>query len=230
MKVNRIPVFGCFVILFLYAERASSQSPGSRTQPASLSTRGQFTGTVADDIGVPVAGATVSYSRRIRYASDSRHRLAPVPGELSFAGSVTTDEQGRFAAPPAPPGAYVLCLDHPAGGYVDPCKWGGPVTVAGLAAEEARSVGSIPVRRGAILNIRLFDAKSLLPPCSDITTHCGVTVAIQSGGAFLNVPVSSTDPGVRQFTVTVPMGLQAGLWLFSRELIILDESGNPLPP
>ncbi len=190
----------------------------------------QVSGKILADDGTPVTGAVLSYKRTPEFEAISdglriRYRLKP--GQLSVDNKLSVDPTGNFALGGLPDGQYVLCVEFPEGGFLDPCAWtsspGVLLNGMPLATQE------IKVQRGSDLLIRVNDPDGLLPDTDRRSAAPNLIIGIQTpSGAFNAAREVFVERTGRELALTVPFDTPLYLWVFTRHYRIHDESGKEI--
>ena len=138
----------------------------------------ELAGTVVDQNGNPISGASVSVVRQAIFLP-ATPGAAPqlAAGEVMFGASWTTDGNGNFQATSVPAGNYLLCIEKLNSPLLDPCSWSTPIKVNNLQATEQRSVGNLSVQLGTLVQINVSDPSALLPEWNDLSSDGGLIVA-----------------------------------------------------
>lgn len=201
----------------------------------------KFHGTVLDQGGAPVEGATVTYTRLVRYAIQAPGPLGqgqfwsgppqPAPGEFSWSGAVTTGAGGNFEAA-VPPGDYSVCVGSPSGRYLDPCLWSQPAgaAVSSLSPGEVRDIPAIVLTAAALISVHVADPSGLLgAELGPLTLDPGMIIGVQrDDGAFYRAWPSAGTASGRDFQIAVPFNVPLRLWVFSRTLSVADSQRRTL--
>lgn len=218
--------------------------------PIVLSRGETISGSVVDDQGEPVAGATVGFLKNSAFMGLGIGSLIPPKDVTDLGGSVgETDEQGRFVSPPLSSGEYdVSATRHDlAIGSISDVKSG----TSGHVIEVARA-GSIqgivmslldgePVRRYQVAATRpfnMFDLKSFVPPKTEqIESEDGTFVlsGLEEGSYTLEVSArghgseSSAELQVEVGKVTRGVIIMLPEEAHLHGLVLDVETGEPVP-
>ncbi len=143
-----------------------------------------------------------------------------------FTGEVTADRTGGFRVPGLPSGKYALCADVPSAAYLDPCVWAQPLE-ATVSANSKTSI-TVVLTKGAFLNVRVNDPARLLPheldgPWTLRRLLVGVKYA---RGAYQGAHDIGMDSMGHDYQLIIPVGTPLMLWLFSRDLALVDGNGR----
>jgi Carboxypeptidase regulatory-like domain len=181
----------------------------------------QMNGAIQDEMGRPLAGARVVYTRNTRLVHGKDGKYQDAPGESRFSAQVTTDAIGRYQVPNLPPGDYDLCSDAP--GYLATCEWTG-WRRASVAQAQVLENGAMQLTKGVTVNIRINDPLSLLKGANTIASPLVVGVRDRSGRLHpgRETPVSG---GSHVFQVDVPYGTALNVWLHSWRFLLTNSTG-----
>jgi hypothetical protein len=187
---------------------------------------GSLAVSVADGQGTPIPGAVIAYQREYRSTVDSAGRLTPAPGESLARGITTADAAGGVRISNLPSGNYAMCAYVPGAPYLDPCKWQTPIVTAVSNGTVARR--TITLTRGVFLNVHVDDPLSLLPKDPGGPLGGGnLIVGVEFGqGAYLGAESVTAATAGRDYQIAIPAGVPLRLWLFSRDIALVDASGN----
>jgi hypothetical protein len=171
-----------------------------------------LTGVVlAGDTGAPISGATV---RAVGVTSS--------PAQAPSMYETQTDVNGEYALP-TPVGLYRVCVS--AGGpYLNPCLWGGALTVAAGAAPS-----SVRLQKGAMFIARIHASHDLLAQAE--TVHGGAVNAHIAAGPFAKfpLPVVYESATVRDYGEVLPLNLAITLAVSSPLFAVMDSAGAAAP-
>lgn len=184
-------------------------------------------GSILSEDATSISGAIVSYHRASRYRAVKRDALHPVSWELADRAvndRVSAGIDGSFALTALPDGAYLVCVDVPAGGYLDPCLWSRGIALK-VSLRQAVPLGHIVLKKGAVLRVRINDANHLLPPASLISSSKLIIGIKTSVGAFYPARLVSADQTGRDLMITVPFDAPLKFWIFSRQVKMTDPAG-----
>ncbi|HUO27904.1 MAG TPA: carboxypeptidase-like regulatory domain-containing protein [Bryobacteraceae bacterium] len=186
---------------------------------------GSLQGSVTDSQGRALAGASVRYQRVVAIVGTGRN-LAPAPGEAVVRGATTTAADGTFAVASLPAGDYLLCADVPSTAYLDPCRWTQPVRVALSAG--GISTQTVALALGVFLRVRVNDPAGLLPkvidgPWTPRKLLVGVSYA---NGAYQGATKTGVDSAGSDYQLVIPASTPFHLWLFSRDVTLVDAAGS----
>ena len=186
---------------------------------------GSLQGGLTDTQGRPLAGAELRYQRVVAMVGTGGS-LAPAPGETFAQGATSTGPDGTFALANLPAGDYLLCADVPSMPYLDPCTWQQPVRVTISAGKT--STQTLGLTLGVFLKVRVNDPAGLLPQTTDgLWTPRKLLVGVSyATGAYQGAPNTSVDAAGRDYQLIIPTNVPFQLWLFSRDVAIVDAGGN----
>jgi hypothetical protein len=198
------------------ARCALAQGPG---------TVGALQGFTRDTQGLVVANAQIRYERVTQKVNIGKVPL-PAPGEAVVNSVVTADAGGAFSVSNLPPGQYMLCASVPGAPYLDPCIWHRPVPVTVSAA--ATSVPNLTLEKGVYLKVRINDPQRLLPQTADgpLTPRKLLVCVLYANGAYHGAVNTAIDSAGRDYQLAVPTATAFKLWLFSRDIALIDANGG----
>jgi hypothetical protein len=132
-----------------------------------------------------------------------------------------TDASGHYTFS-APAGQYQLCI-HNAGLYLDPCRWGGSVSVTMTSA--AVAAPAVQLTKGGRFILRAHDQNSALPMAETaLGDALTVTFTDATGKAFA-LPISYQDPHFRDYGDIMPIGLTMSVKVSSTKVQLSDIHG-----
>jgi Carboxypeptidase regulatory-like domain len=174
---------------------------------------GSIAGSVSDEGVRPIAGVVVIANRE---------------GLPAASGRATSAADGTFQIGGLPVGSYVVCAQVPGGGFVDACEWRTPLTVGVKAGQPVAGL-QFPLKRGAILQVRLNDPGQLLLQPSSITkTVPHVLLAVQTArGLLLPVTLVARDATGTTHAVTIPFDTPVNFTVFGDHVSLTDGTGAP---
>jgi hypothetical protein len=218
------PAIRRFVIVVGMLSSAYAQSGGIQGTVTSLPAGG----------GSPASGAVISgahvYFRRVPVYAPAKVGTRPqlAPGEVQFDISTSSDGNGKHKASGVPQGDYVACASVPGQPYLNPCQW----SVSPVVHVQNGIVSDLDIKleRGVFLDVRVNDPQKLLPTSSNTLFDSPrlVVGVVFGNGAFLSVPLKSTDSAGRTYELAVPSGIPLRLWLFSQHVTLSDSRGKTL--
>jgi hypothetical protein len=174
---------------------------------------GSLAGSVSDEGVRPIAGAVVIANRA---------------GLPAATGSAISAADGTFQVNGLPAGSYAVCVQVPGGGFVDACQWSSPLTVAVNAGQPVVGL-QFPLKRGAILQVRLNDPGQLLLAASPVTkTVPHVLLGVQTPrGLLLPVTLVARDATGTTHAVTIPFDTAVNFTIFGDHVSLTDQTGAP---
>lgn len=207
----------CFTF---FAPLAAAQSGGL----------GSISGGVSDENGT-AAVATILYQRLVLYSGTASYRGATrlVAGEIEARGRSNTTPEGSFDISNLPAGSYVVCAKPVDEQYVDSCDWDPPAHL--IVNNAATAMPPLPhLKKGAPVLIHVLDPYSILFPSRNSAIGSGMIIGVHDAkGIFHRARLKSSGSSYCDFGITVPLGEDVQLWLFSRRLNIKDARGVPIP-
>jgi hypothetical protein len=190
---------------------------------------GSITGSVVDQLGKPVAGATVSVGVAIANQLVSQMTITAASKWVAY---VATASDGSFKVTNLPPATYVLCAESQAAALLSNCQWAGSPTppTVDLVAGQASSGIVIKGVKGSTLQIRINDPLGALAAL--ITS--ALPTKIQSGvfgqtAIYYPTHVASTDLLGQTHTVNIPFDVDLKYSISSGQIKMADSAGAALP-
>ena len=181
----------------------------------------QFKGVILDELGRPLFGARVIYTRKPRTVPGKDGKWQDAPGEWQFSSQVTTDASGHYQIPQLPSGDYDLCVDAP--GHLATCEWTAWLR-ATVAQGQALDNGAIQLTKGVTVTIRINDSLSLLKAASTMASPLVVGVRDRSGRLHPGRETAANGSS-HSFQVDVPYGTPLSIWLHSWRFLLTDSTG-----
>jgi hypothetical protein len=196
-----------------------------QTTPAS----GALHLTLADDSGSTVAGASIMIRKQPLLFKNAQAKTIPIPPGANVEAFVTSDSNGHASAPILDPGDYTVCVAvPPALGIVDPCTWTGVWKVTVASAQQSAPPAFV-LRKGGVVRVHVTDAQHLLPKQDSIVMPLLSIGVRTAGNALIGMKTSEQITSVgRDYILTVPFDTPLRLWVFSRTLRFVDQSGGEL--
>ena len=152
----------------------------------------------------------------------SHEKLIPSAREPRFPKSVR-NAPGEFTVNQLPAGEYAFCTSAP--GFLATCKWG-PGIFANISAGQVVNLPQVRLEPSADLRIRLNDENGLYS-AGDVMSGPNVIFGVRTKqGTFHKMTEVSRDKAGVDFRLTVPFDQALTLWVFSRELVLVDETGQ----
>jgi hypothetical protein len=187
-----------------------------------LGQTGHITGTIVDDTGAPIQGATVSAA-----LFWTAQPIPAVPGQLpAFLptnAKAPSGSRGEFAIDVTYAGQYHICVQKASASVLDPCLWADPPPPVEVAAGATVSGLSVVAARGVTVNVRVHDPKGLLtvnPAQDDVRVG-----TFHRTSPFIPGYVSGRDPAGRNMSVIVPRGQAASISVSSSAFNLADGKG-----
>lgn len=186
---------------------------------------GRITGTVVDDSGVPIVGASVTASL---WSSVKPVPFVPgrPPAFMPIRASAPTGAKGEFEVSGLVAGKYYVCVEKREDAILNPCLWADPPVGADVGEDATVSGVSVVAARGVILHVRVQDAKGLLrvnPAFDDVRVG-----TFHRKSPFIPGIVSGRDPAGKVMSVIVPRGQDATITVASEAFVLADEKGEAL--
>lgn len=186
---------------------------------------GAVTGTVTDDTGSPIAGATVSAALRPPVPAGT-HGPGGLPSFIPFPPKAPTSANGSFEIDGLPAGTYALCVDKLGSAVLNPCVWNDQPVLTTLAAGGTATGVSVVAPRGVVITIRVLDPKQLLigdPRSDDVRIG-----TFHDSSSFIPALNSGGDMKGKTMSLVVPAGQPLNISVSSATHALADASGSPL--
>lgn len=181
--------------------------------PKTASIRGQ----VRSDEGRPVPNAVLLYNQTAPF----------VPGTPMVQSRINLPNDGTFTISNLPAGSYALCIQVAAGGYLDPCHWSDPPTVA-LAAAQAVTGVAVTAKRGHKLQIHVDDPQGHMGNEGKVPGVHLLIGAWTPRHLFQPARVSNSSARSRDYSVTVPFDAPVNITATSASFAVNDGRGQPV--
>jgi hypothetical protein len=186
---------------------------------------GLLSGVVTDDVGTPVRGALVLYSKIRDSGKDHLGRTTTEGPGLDW--GTRTGPDGRFLVAGLPEGDYYLCAIGTLPNHLRTCEWGGQSTPVHLGAGQSVAGLVLVLRTGTVIDILVRD------PNSRVTSGRRFAVGVMSdSGIYSRAKLIDQAGPVRRYVVTVPKGASVRLFLdgpidpTEAPLDVRDDSGR----
>lgn len=167
-----------------------------------------ISGTVVNESGAPVKGATVVLPRI----------AGPRLSKIFLSPNAVTDASGAFKFTKLPSGQYRGCALLPGTALLNPCEWFDTPSTISVAIGESKSGLTIVMKQGKLLTVRLDDAAQLLKaPVKGLPDELVKPVLVQAltKGREPHLPHTvASDSGGETHTWAVPAGvpIQLDVW------------------
>jgi hypothetical protein len=192
---------------------------------AALGQTGRITGTILDESGAPIEGASVTASlwssaKPIPFVAGRPPSFMPVLAKALSGAKGEFQVEGLFA------GRYYVCVEKREAAILNPCLWADPPVSVDVGEEATVSGVSVVAAKGVNVKVRVHDPKGLLkanPAMDDV--RVGV---YHRTAPFIPGIVSGIDPAGKTITVIVPRGQSATVSVYSTSFSLADEKGSPL--
>ncbi len=190
-----------------------------------LGQTGRITGTVVDDAGAAISGASVTAAL---WSTPQPIQLVPgkPPAFMPVPANALTGSKGEFQIEGLLTGKYHVCVEKPEAAMLNPCLWADAPVRVDVTTGATFSGVSVVAAKGVTVNVRVQDAKGLLmanPALDDVRVGTFHRVS-----PFIPGQVSDRDPAGRTMSVIVPRGQAASISVSSASFALADEKGVPL--
>jgi hypothetical protein len=151
---------------------------------------------------------------------------AHVPSGPVAQGQAVANASGEFLVAGLPSGDYVLCARVPSAPYLDPCVWQQPLQATVPAG--GNTAQNVTLTKGVFLKVRVNDSMGLLPQVVDGPwTPRKLIVGVKyARGAYQGAQDVSVDAKGHDYQLVIPAGEPFTLWLFSRDVALIDTGGK----
>ena len=193
-----------------------------------------ISGTVLDDSGAPIAGATVLYNNTVSSVRD-RALHTHIFGTF-IASSTTAAKDGTFSLTGLPPSVYWLCGVGTQPTHLRSCDWESPTTKIDLTSTSSATNVQLQVPVGVMLTFSVTDARNQINDFSATPVVNGAPAApgnfriYLADGTWLSpaqpVSVSGT---VHQYAIAVPKARALRLFLDTK-LNVQDQALTAVVP
>lgn len=184
-------------------------------------TIGQISGTVRDDVGMPVPGAMVMIGRTFP--------ISGIAAPRSY--STVTDPQGRYVVTNLPPASYKVCPSAPGMTLLDPCLWSAKHPLTNVAGGQSVTV-NVVLEKGVYLNVRLDDPGAKVAAAEAKTIGAKVFDLSIRGthGTPLSLEEAARDQNGRNYWIAVPKGVDIPLQFNPGNLNVQRPDGSTVLP
>ena len=200
--------FAGFVLLVLAAQTGWAQSGDAR-----------ISGTVVDELGKPLSGVTVLYTRIPTFARDASGALDAVSPPLSDA--IKSGPNGRFGVPGLPAGEYYVCAQAPASGTIGSCEWNQPNARIPLEGGGNANV-TLRVRSGIRVLVQVVDKRE-----SHSKEPILLIGVMSPAGYYRRAERTVTDGSVGVYVATIPVDQEVSLFVHS-DTVVTDSAGRAI--
>ena len=192
-----------------------------------FSQSGRIAGSVVDDSGAPIPGASVTAA-----LWSTTQTLTLVPGKppafMPVPANALTGAKGEFQIDGLIAGQYYVCVEKPDAAILNPCLWADPPTPVDVGAAATVSGLVVTASKGIAINVRVQDAKGLLtvnPAADDVWVG-----TFHRKSPFIPGRIVQRDPAGRTMSVIVPRGQAASIAVSSAAFTVADDKGGALAP
>ena len=139
----------------------------------------------------------------------------------------TSAPDGSFSFSNLAPGSYRLCVQVPAGGYLNPCSWSPTPTTVTIAAGKPTTGYQLKIAAGSVLKVRLNDPNIVLK--SALTAPVPVILGVRTPSAlFEPFVMRARDASGSDHEVTIPFDLPVKVSVQSKQLSLANSNGTPV--
>jgi hypothetical protein len=167
---------------------------------------------------------TGSDGRRIASAIVTAMGTSKLPWSVA---NSTSGPDGSFSFFNLPPGPYRLCVQVPAGGYLDPCSWSPIPPTVTLTAGQPATAFPLKTLAGSVLKVRLNDPASVLKSAVNLSPP--VVLGVHTAAAlFVPFVLRARDSTGSDHEVTIPFNVPVKVSVQSRQLSLAKSDGTPV--
>jgi hypothetical protein len=188
---------------------------------------GTISGTVLDETGKPIAGATVSLALELPAAVKG---VAPVAFTPHRALAISAKD-GTFSAGNMPAGLTKVCVQVANSDYLETCRWPVTQTRVTIGAGQTVKLPAISMAKGFRRQIRVNDLQGVLTkttvgPGAAKTTPAIILGAFAANHMFTNAQKTGQDATGYDYAVLVPFDLPLQVSVFSKAVALADSTGK----
>ena len=166
--------------------------------------------------------------------------LTPIPGALVIARFVGTPPlakntksggDGAFQIQGLAAGRYLLCVQAPGGGYLDPCQWNGSPTNITVASGQTASGVLLKLTAASVVNIQVQDPLKALSQSTKDGHRPSLTIGVwgPKGLYYPALRSGASSAGGYHYQLAVPHDTPLNFYIASHDLKLGDAGGMPLP-
>jgi hypothetical protein len=163
----------------------------------------------------------------------------PVPGAIVTAIRTTTPPLSERATTPAngtfqlsnlPAATYRICVQVPAGGYLNPCTWTrNPTTVTLTAGKSAAGV-ALKLTPGSKVNVFIADPSNVLSQVGKSGQAPPVSMGVRTPlGIIEPFIMRSASKTGSQHEATIPFDSAVPIWIHSAKLALTQVGATAVP-
>ena len=190
-----------------------------------------ISGSVIDDSGAPLAGATVDYRNSPTAVRDQSGHTR-VTGSI-VESSIVTGKDGTFSLTGLPPSVYWLCAEGTQTTHIRSCDWGFGNTKIDLTTTASVTNAKLQVHNGVTLTFQVNDARNQI---KDFTASAGSLAApgnfrifVVNGAWLRPSPPVSVSGTTHQYAILVPKN-GAFRILLDTKLTVLNQAQTAIAP
>jgi hypothetical protein len=194
----------------------------AQTSTATIKT---ISGSVVDDSGNPVAGATVYYYNSPATVSDKAGHTRIVGPVVRSSG--TAGKDGTFSLTGLPAGAYWLFAQGVQPTQLRSCDWGSLSTMVNLTTSSATGV-KLQVTNGVTLTFQVTDARSQIvdfPATGVPSATANFRIFVVDSSRLMVAQPASAAGTAHEYTIAVPKTRSLRL-LLDTKLSVLNQAGT----
>jgi len=193
---------------------------------------GSITGSVVDQTGKPIAGASVLY-RSIQTMTKTAGGQRVLTGPMVGSG-VKTSADGTFTVTGLPPAGYMLCAYGVKDNHLGSCEWGQGTTRSDIAAGQTAQLRFV-VAEGTLLTFQVEDPKHQIIDLESLSMVNGriplsggnFPVGVWAGAKYARAKLLSVNGAVRRYQLAIPKAATVRLHL-DTSLRVADANGAAL--
>ncbi|GEM_PF-1913335 len=140
--------------------------------------------------------------------------------------STTTGNDGSFTLTGLAAAPYRICVQAPGSGLLNPCQWSANPPTATLTAGQIVDAGTIQLKKGAVLQVRILDDGGELASGEVKKQGSHVLLGVwTAGGLFQPMGLKNKAAKNRDYELLIPYDTTLQLSITSRTFKLADEKG-----